>query len=163
MNPFLETLIAKHHKGGLLVDTNILLMRCIGTYKPDLISRFKRTAHFAVSDYDLLDSLWIRFHRIITTPSILTEVVNLLGEPRGTDGQAMFRAVADSIQVLDERYTPSQLLAAGDHFARFGLTDAAIVKLASEGVLILTDDFRLAGYLDSKGMSAVNFNHLRDM
>jgi hypothetical protein len=161
MNLWVNDLIKKHRQGGLLVDTNILLMRCVGQYRPDLIPRFKRTQSFTIPDYQLLNTIWTRFGRIITTPTILAEVVNLIGEPTGADGVGMFRSVADSIEVLDERYTPSKLLAARDEFARFGLTDAAIAELASKGVLVLTDDFRLAGFLTSKGLEAINFNHLR--
>jgi hypothetical protein len=63
--------------------------------------------------------------------------------------------------VLEEEYTPSKTLAAEPHFPKFGLTDAAIAHLAQRQLLVLTDDFRLSSFLDSKGLPAINFNHLR--
>jgi hypothetical protein len=45
--------------------------------------------------------------------------------------------------------------------ARFGLTDATIRQIAQAGYLVLTDNYRLAGYLDSMNIPALNFNHLR--
>ena len=44
---------------------------------------------------------------------------------------------------------------------RFGVTDAALVRIADEGVLVMTDDFRLYQYLLSRGRDVINFNHLR--
>lgn len=44
---------------------------------------------------------------------------------------------------------------------RFGLTDAAILAVALGGYLVLTDDFRLAGYMESRALPVLNFTHLR--
>ena len=67
-------LIQKYHSRGVLVDTNILLLRFVGDFDRDLIPRFKRTAQFVVEDYDLLKRLLVRFNSTITTPHILAEV-----------------------------------------------------------------------------------------
>jgi uncharacterized protein YaiI (UPF0178 family) len=52
-------------------------------------------------------------------------------------------------------------LAAKPEFFRFGLTDAAIANAAQRKALVLTDDFRLEGFLRSRNIAAINFNHLR--
>ncbi len=46
-------------------------------------------------------------------------------------------------------------------FPKFGLTDTGIVHSARGRFLVLTDDFRLAGYLQRQGIDVVNFNYLR--
>ncbi|RXH56370.1 hypothetical protein GRAN_3227 [Granulicella sibirica] len=46
-----------------------------------------------------------------------------------------------------------------DSFDPFGLTDAAIHSAAAE-TLVLTEDFRLSGFLQTQGIDALNFRHL---
>ena len=46
-------------------------------------------------------------------------------------------------------------------FIKFGLTDSSIAQLAEGGHLVLTDDFRLSQFLNSKGHAVLNFNHVR--
>ena len=52
-------------------------------------------------------------------------------------------------------------LAQAESFAKFGLTDTAIVKLVKDQFLVLTDDFPLSNYLGKQGVDVLNFNHLR--
>jgi len=77
-------LIHRYRSRGVLVDTNILLLHFVSDYDRELVPRFKRTATFAVDDYDLLIKLLTRFNSVVTTPNVLSEVSNLagqLGEP----------------------------------------------------------------------------------
>ena len=41
------------------------------------------------------------------------------------------------------------------------MTDTAIGMVAAEKFLVLTVDLPLAGYLNKKGVAAINFNNLR--
>ncbi len=43
----------------------------------------------------------------------------------------------------------------------YGLTDSGIISLVKGKYLALSDDFPLVGYLQSKDIDAINFNHLR--
>jgi len=115
MNSWVENLIVQHRKGGLLVDTNILVLFCVGKYKPDLIPQFKRTAQFTARDFKLLQGLWSRFDRILTTPTILAEVSNMLG-PEGTHGSELLRSTAPAIELLNETYEPSKSLVSEPYF-----------------------------------------------
>ena len=65
------------------------------------------------------------------------------------------------IERFEERFTPSRELARQPHFLKFGFTDTGIVESAKGKFLVLTDDFRLAGYLERREIDVVNFNHLR--
>jgi uncharacterized protein YacL len=47
-------------------------------------------------------------------------------------------------------------------FAAFGITDAALTKLASDA-LVVTDDHRLSGVLQSQGVPVLNFGDLRNL
>jgi uncharacterized protein YacL len=63
---------------------------------------------------------------------------------------------------LRERWTPASELAQMPEFAAFGITDAALTKLASDA-LVVTDDHRLSGVLQSQGVPVLNFGDLRNL
>jgi hypothetical protein len=62
---------------------------------------------------------------------------------------------------LDEIYTDSHTIAATDKFTKFGLTDCGIVNVAKDNYLVLTDDLKLAIYLQNIGIDTLNFNNIR--
>jgi rRNA-processing protein FCF1 len=156
-----EDLVRRHASKGVIVDTNILVLFIVGCFDPQRIPRFKRTCQFQVTDFNLLVQLLASFHRRVTTPSILAETsnhVSQLGEP--ARGQCL-RKLAEIIGKLEERYVASAELAIEDTFPLIGLTDTSIQRAAKDGLLVLTDDLTLANRLASRGMAAINFNHIR--
>lgn len=162
-NPLLSKQIGRYSKAGILVDTNILLLRFVGSVDRRLIERFKRTRDrgFEASDYELLTNFLALFEsRIVTTPHILTEVSNLAGQ-LGQQKQRFFAYFAKGISQLIEHCEPSKNLAQVESFAKFGLTDTAIIDLVKGQFLVLTEDFRLSNYLSKQGVDVINFNHLR--
>lgn len=158
MSSPLTELITRYRSAGVLVDTNILLLYFVGGYDTQRISRFKRTAQFNTEDYHLLLKLLSFFETIVTTPNVLSEVNNLSGK---LAGRAYMEKFGDCIQTLDEHYMESARVARLEHFPQLGLTDSGIVHLAANRHLILTDDFRLAKILESRGADVLNFNHIR--
>lgn len=157
----IEHLFAKYQGRGAIVDTNLLLLFVVGACNPERITTFKRTKTFSVDDYALLRRFIESFKVIRTTPSILTEVSNHLGHlPENLRGEH-FSAFSACIENLLEIYEPSATLSKDQSFVRFGLTDAAVVNDAKDNHIVLTDDFPLSGYLQSAGVDAINFNHLR--
>ena len=102
-----------------------------------------------------------RFKEVVTTPSILTEVSNLLGQLPDSLKYSFYQHFAHAMKNMHEQYTPSQELGNEKAFPRFGLTDTAILQAASGTYLVLTDDFRLTQYLLGQNVDVINFNHLR--
>jgi hypothetical protein len=81
---YVSELVTRHRGGGVLVDTNLLLLLFVGGYDRGLVERFPRTADRFVSvDYDTLAGLLSGFRQIVTTPHILTETSNLIGQLTG--------------------------------------------------------------------------------
>ena len=161
-NPLFSELVQRYCTAGVLVDTNILLLLFVGSIETRLIKQFKRTRErFEERDFDLIMSFLALFKsRIVTTPHILTEVSNLAGQ-LGSRKKQFFPHFAKGISRLIEHYEPSANLARAGSFAKFGLTDAAIINLVQDQFLVLTDDFPLANYLSKQGVDVINFNHLR--
>jgi rRNA-processing protein FCF1 len=161
MNDTFRELFRRYKTKGVLVDTNILLLWFVGAVNRERISRFNRTEKFIPEDYDLLVDILLSFDKIVTTPNILTEVnslANQLGEPDRSKCLAIF---AKGVARLDEFYIESRNAAGMEKFAKFGLTDCGIIELAKDRYLVLTDDLKLAGYLEKLGIDTVNFNNLR--
>ena len=157
----IDELIRHHASKGVIVDTNILLLFIVGAFDPKRIPIFKRTHQFQIADFDLLVRLLDEFHRRVTTPSILTETSNFLSQLKEPAREQCLHLLAEVIGKLDERYVASEELAAEDIFPSIGLTDTSIQKAANDGLLVLTDDYRLANQLESRDLAAINFNHIR--
>ncbi|HET6567359.1 MAG TPA: PIN domain-containing protein [Rhodothermales bacterium] len=156
-----EAEILRYRKRGLLIDSNLLLLYFVGSHDPKQLPKFKRTAAYLPEDYTLLVEFMGQFERVVTTPHILTEVSNLAGQLAEPVKSAVFANLRTGIKLLEERFHASTALSASPEFARFGLTDLAVLHEARGQLLVLTDDFRLSQYLQHANLAAINFNHLR--
>jgi rRNA-processing protein FCF1 len=156
-------LLYRYRNKGVLIDTNLLLVYFIGRYDPSRISKFKRTLTFTVEDFYILDRAFKFFSKVVTTPNILTEVNSLsnqLPEPFKTD---YYTKMSEQISSLEEHYITSSKVCSLAQFKKFGLTDSAIIDLVKDKYLVLTDDFKLANYLQSVSIDVINFNHIRPL
>lgn len=160
------TKIHRHRRSGVLVDTNLLLVYFIGNYDYttgyQVINESKYTkGTYRPEDFEILDTLLNRFDIRITTPHILAEVSNLIKLlPAGADEFCM-ALLKNTIPSLQERTTPTLDLAAEAIFTTYGVADVSIVMAAKQPCLVLTDDFRLWGHMDSNGIDALNFHHVK--
>ena len=161
MTNLAANLVNQYRRKGILIDTNILLLWLVGSTNKARITQFNRTQNFEVRDYELLVYIFKKFPRILTTPNILTEVSNLINQLGEPDRSRCFSIFARDIVQLDEIYTDSHTIAATDKFPKFGLTDCGIVNVAKDQYLVLTDDLKLASYLQNIGIDTLNFNNIR--
>jgi hypothetical protein len=155
--------IQHSRRRDLLIDTNLLLLYFVGSFRPDLIQSFSRTSKYTPDDFALVETLLSKFRRFSTTPHVLTEVSNLMGqcsEPLSSD---LRHYLAKTVQAWKETSTPSRILALTSHFPRFGLTDTAIADFKAGMCLVLTDDNSLAGLLQKKGADVIRFSDLQRM
>lgn len=102
------------------------------------------------------------FDRVLTTPHVLTETSNLLGQLGDPLRRKVRHALAELLQHLVEEFTPSQELVQDTHFVRLGLTDIAVTRAVKEKeVTVVTADLPLYVHLTQSGVHAINYNHLR--
>ncbi|OCR00588.1 hypothetical protein BCD67_11445 [Oscillatoriales cyanobacterium USR001] len=161
MKDVIPSLFQKYKQKGILIDTNILLLWFVGTTNRNRISQFNRTEKFKPEDYDLLLGILSYFDKIVTTPNILTEVnslANQLGEP---ERALCLSAFAKAMELLNESYLESREVVKTNSFTKFGLTDCAIVNIARDKYLVVTDDLKLAHYLQNIEIDTINFNNIR--
>lgn len=161
MIPEISNLLKRYKRKGILVDTNIVLLWFVGAANRDRIAKFPRTQQFSAEDYELLKRILSQFDSIVTTPNILTEVNNLANKLTGDDRDNFFKNFASIVDGLVEVYLESRRLVKLEKFAEYGLTDAGIIDLVANQYLVLTDDFKLANYLQKNAIDVINFNHLR--
>jgi hypothetical protein len=157
----LTSLVTKYRRQGILVDTNLLLLFCVGVHDPDQIEKFKRTRTFIKDDFELLVHFLAAFDKVITIPNILTEVNSLSNQLNEQLKPAYYQDFANHIQLMEESYIPSSEISRTEPFGKFGLTDSGIVELVRTRYLVLSDDLRLVGHLQKVGIDSINFNHLR--
>lgn len=162
MDRWLNDLIRRHRKSGVLLDTNVLLLYVVGAVDRKQIGTFKRTMQFAPEDYDLVSGIVGRFDRLVSTPNILTEVSNLLGQLPANLHSTFFQAFGVGIRLLEENLVKSSEVSSRPEFTRLGLTDTAIIHVARQH-LVVTTDWPLSNSLASAGVDVINFNHIRTL
>ena len=155
-------LLEKHFRDPALVDSNLLLLYLVGRCDPRIIPRFQRTKKYTIEDFEILGKILGRgIGRIVTTPNVLTEVSNLATKLGDEERKSFFDTMTEMVGTLDETYCPSSTAVQDQQFRKFGLTDAAILTISSQGMLVLTDDLPLYLALSHRGVDVINFTHLR--
>jgi predicted nucleic acid-binding protein len=147
---------------SLILDTPLLVLFVVGAASREYISRHKKLTEFTSEDYDALIGLISNVQSVLVTPNTLTETSNLaayIAEPARGEVFRILRAV---IANSDEIYIPSRTAVQRREFVRLGLTDAALIEVASQEAAILTTDLNLYLAAQAAGTPAINFNHMRD-
>lgn len=146
----------------LILDTNLLVLFVVGTASRAFIEKHKRLTEFTAADYDALCKIISAASSVRVTPNTLTETSNLaayIGEPAKRRVFEVFRAVAAN---TEETYIPSRTASQREEFLRLGLTDASLIEASTGDATVLTTDLALYLAMLSQGVTAVNFNHIRD-
>lgn len=147
------------------MDTNLMLLYCIGRYDPYMIPRFtERLSRYSVDDYKLLVQFIALFKKVVTTPNILTETVNLIDKRSGRF-DSVLRQFANEIVVFEEIYVPSERIVSQHprYFSTFELTDLVLYELAKQSFLVLTDDNATWSLIAGNNGSPLNFDQLRTL
>lgn len=142
----------------IFVDTNLLMLLAVGTYRKDFIREHKRTDKFSEEDFDNLIIL-IEGHDLIVTSNVLTEASNLLwcgSDPHKTEIRKVLKLI---IEQSCEHLLPSMGTTICSEFMKLGLTDAGILELGSKAGIILTADLDLHLAALERGLESENFTH----
>ena len=152
----LEELINKYRDKGIFVDSELLILYIVGSTNHRLLGNTKITSNFDENDFILVTEVLDAFKHRITSPHILTEVSDLLGETN-----EFHHTLQKFIEFADEKNLPSIEIAKGDSFLKLGLADSAIIEISKDSYLVFTDDQDLYGYLANIGIDAVKFSLLK--
>lgn len=159
----LDTIVDKYAGGGALLDANLMLLLVIGSADRTYIENFSRTRRYTENDFIALSRILRRFRVIHTTPNILTEASNLMNRIDDKNKSKVYGILSKYITVFGEHYVPSVKAGVDSRFPKFGLTDVCILLLVQQSeLLLITDDFPLAGLVQKRGYDVINFNHVRE-
>ena len=149
---------------GFFIDANLLLLLIVGSVGRDLITKHRRLKKFTVEDFDSLINLLHPVEKVFVTPNTLTETSNLLAQHGDPERSRFFDRLRFIIQESKEIVVASTVASHNNAFKRLGLTDAALLEVATAETPLVTVDLDL--YLEAlaKGQdTAVNFTHLQDL
>lgn len=157
-------LLSKYKSKGLLIDSNLLLVYFIGTYNEALLSKFQRVNRYGKIGYSILFQMINYFEKVIVTPHILTEISNLSTKLDTKFKDSYYHHFLSKLEYFDEKNIPvyeHKTNIIESKVAKFGITDSMIYVISQKSeLLVLTDDFPLAGFLRSKSIDVINFNNL---
>ncbi len=153
-------LINRYRSDGLFIDTNLLLLLVIGTFRRDMIATHKRVNQYNTDDFQKVAFFRGHFQTLWTTPSVLTETDNLGRQMAESNYQGFAKTMTSLSLQLIEQYVPFKDVAQTKIFTRLGLSDASIL-LTKTSKLILTDDLNLHAAALGAGFDSINLNHLR--
>jgi hypothetical protein len=148
---------------AVAIDANLLVLLVVGLADAELVARHRRLKTFTADDLALLELLIEESAGVVVTPNTLTEASNHLRnieEPSKTRISLVFRNFISNVQ---EVYVTSADASARDEFLWLGLSDASLLEVAREEVVVLSTDANLCIAAANAGYEAVNFNHLRDL
>jgi hypothetical protein len=160
MNTLGHPLLHRYLGWPVVLDSNLLLLHWCGSFDPSLVRTFKRLNAFVPNDLFLLTRILEVLGELRTTPHVLAEVSNLANSLPLWRKSAWSIHISDGIKLIQEFYEPASTIMSHCGMAEFGLTDAALERLAADHV-ILTIDWHLASMLNSCGLAGINFKHLR--
>ena len=146
----------------LAIDTNLLVLLTVGTASESFIARHKRTQAYTAADFLLLQTLIAGADGVLFTPHVLAETSNLIrqfGNPGLRDILVVFRGVVERTR---EVFVRSADAVRRPEFRYLGLTDAGLLTIEEDDVMLLTDDFDLYRASLSSGRRPINFSHERE-
>jgi len=160
---YLDDILLRHRRAGILLDTNVLLLYLCGRSFRTSLDKLKFLRKYTPSNVDLVERIVDYFPRVVTTAHILTEASNIAGRDLREDVRQVFWSeFRESLETWDERVVPVSEVSMETTLEKFGLTDAVLEKLAQEQILVLSDDRPLTGLLTKRGLPALNLRHFTD-
>lgn len=154
----LAELIKKYRDNGVFIDSELLIFYIVCKTDIRLLGKTKITKQYDENDYILISEFVEAFNNKITSPHILTETSDLLGE-----NNDFHLTLKEYINSAVEKNIPSVEIAKSESFLALGLADSAIIEISKASYLVLTDDNDLYGYLSTKGIDAVKFSYLKQL
>lgn len=148
----------------LLIDSNLMVLWCVGLADPAFISRHKRLQAYDETDFGILSSIVDKAASIMISPNTATECSNLSRQLQSPMKEHVTAVFGDLLHHVVEVYAESKVVTGRREYIRLGLTDACLLHILDENpqASLLTVDMDLYLAAASSNLKATNFNHLRD-
>lgn len=140
----------------IAIDTNLLVLFCVGSIKRGLIATHKRTRAFSAEDFDELKAVIAGADRFVTLPYVIAEVANLLDRDANW-ATRIAPILAAFLELADEAGVSSRSVISMPQIGWLGLTDSAWVDALHDDTLLLSADKRLVSAALQAGKHAALF------
>jgi hypothetical protein len=161
----LKGILYEYTSKGIIVDTNLIILYIVGFYDITYIEKFGRVKNkgYTKEDFLALKKLLESFRSLFLTPQILAEISNLsFNDVSDKRFVAYFDEMLRVITNVNEKYIPKNILVKIPSLIKFGFTDLSIFELAKkENLPVVTDDFKLHGFLSFHGIRSINMDQIR--
>ncbi|MDE0330783.1 MAG: PIN domain-containing protein [Nitrospinae bacterium] len=148
---------------GYFIDANLLVLLIVGRVGEEFIAKHSRLQQFVEEDYLILRNLLDIVDQVFVTPNTLTETSNLLAQHGEPERSRFFEQLRSTIEESREIHVVSEVASQNREFRRLGLTDAALLEVATLETPLLTVDLDLyLAALTKDRDTAVNFRHIQN-
>ena len=160
-NKWWSNLIAQCRDSGVLFDTELLLLICVGLYDKLKIAKFKKVNKYDIEDYDALMKVLSNTNKIFVSPQILAELSNHLDM---IHEENVYYSSMELLKQELEIYIEKDILIQEEYFPKIGFTDMSLMKICEKkNCVLFTADFRLSKICQHRGFQVVNYNEIRGM
>ena len=142
----------------MALDSNLLLLYLVSRDNRllHLIGSWKRVSTFDRQDARRLTQIVSSFRLLLTTPHVLTEASNFVGQLSEPAKSVLLSTLRAYIGAAVEQTTAANVLTDNEAFMRLRLTDCALLELP-QACTLLTMDFHLAARRKRGGGLVANF------
>ncbi len=155
-NTYIESLIDKYRTKGIAIDTEILLLLCIGLFDEGLITRFKRTSKYTLEEFRIAQWIIGEISPHLVTPHVLAEFSNLsnnLKERRNGYYSAIDSFLKNEIEV----FYPKEDILDDPYVSFLGFADISLFKTCRDrGCVLFTADSPLTDILRRQNVDVIN-------
>jgi len=157
-NSYIEFLIKKYRTKGIAIDTEILLLLCVGLFNEGLIKRkgFKRTDKYSVDEFRIAQGIIKQISPHIVTPHVLAEFSNFSNELKERR-KGYYSAIDSFLKNELEIYYPKEEILDEPFISFLGFADISLYKTCrDEGCVLFTADSPLTGFLRRQNIDVIN-------
>ena len=145
-------------KRPILVDTQLLVLLVVGSAKPSLIARHKRTrTSYTQTDFELLLDLLGFAPKFLFCAHVAAEVSNLVGQYGEPDRSSLMRNLKALLNNASESAISCAAVMEAPEYITLGLADAAQLAVCAPDSVLLTDDEPLFRAASARGTAALYF------
>ena len=147
----------------VLLDSELLVLMCVGLCNPASIRRTGVTQAFTENDFAGLVVLLSSARAVLLCSAVIAEASNHL-DRKELSREVLLRELKGRIDAYVETPIGARTIASNEHFLRLGFSDCGLLEAARvKGRTVVTKDRKLYGVLHAAGIDAVNFNDYRWM
>jgi len=139
-----------------ILDSEALVLFVVGLIDPRRIGTHKKTTLYTVDDFEYLRAILQNASQIVVTPNIITEVDNHLNKEAETSKYSYVREIRKFLGASFEVHEESKEVAADWLMELVGISDTAILRMATKDDYIISGDSTLCDIARSRSLNIID-------